>query len=371
MTEIQTDPAPSAPSPSTPSPRGLYQRWQAILSVDGPKRIRAAADALGVSEFELRVSAIGEAEDDARVTRLQGPWRELIARLPELGEVMALTRNPSAVHEKIGRYADIRFHGDIGLVLNHDIDLRLFMSSWSHAVAVFEPSRAGGFHRSLQFFDAAGTAVHKIYLREDSDRPAYDALVADYRAPEEAQISRADLEPRPDPVVETPDDQIDATGFQDGWRGLNDTHDFFPMLRRFGVTRIQALRLAPEGFARRVGLNSIVELLERASATHSPIMVFVGNRGCIQIHSGPVERVVPTGPWINVLDPGFNLHLRVDEVAAAWVVRKPTEDGIVSSLELFDAGGETIAMLFGERKPGQAEREDWRDRLGELADLET
>ena len=91
-----------------------------------------------------------------------------------------------------------------------------------------------------------------------------------------------------------------------------------------------------------------------------PIMVFVGNPGMIQIHGGPVQRVEVLGPWLNVLDRDFNLHLRADQVAHAWVVRKPTHDGIVTSLELFDAHGETIAMLFGERKPGQPERPEWR-----------
>ena len=44
----------------------------------------------------------------------------------------------------------------------------------------------------------------------------------------------------------------------------------------------------------------------------------------------------------------------------AWVVRKPTEDGIVTSVELYDAQGVLLVQFFGERKPGQVEREDWR-----------
>ncbi len=60
------------------------------------------------------------------------------------------------------------------------------------------------------------------------------------------------------------------------------------------------------------------------------------------------------------MDPGFNLHAREDHIHAAWVVRKPTADGIVTSLELFDAGGNTIALLFGERKPGRPEDPAWR-----------
>jgi putative hemin transport protein len=77
------------------------------------------------------------------------------------------------------------------------------------------------------------------------------------------------------------------------------------------------------------------------------------------------------GPWLNVLDPGFNLHLREDHIAQAWLVRKPTVDGLVCSLELFDAQGRNIAMMFGERKPGQAERCDWRTLLESLADRQT
>jgi putative hemin transport protein len=67
-----------------------------------------------------------------------------------------------------------------------------------------------------------------------------------------------------------------------------------------------------------------------------------------------------------VLDPGFNLHLREDHIASAWVVKKPTVDGLVTSLELFDAQGETIAMFFGERKPGHAELCAWRDLVEQL-----
>jgi putative hemin transport protein len=80
----------------------------------------------------------------------------------------------------------------------------------------------------------------------------------------------------------------------------------------------------------------------------------------VQIHTGPVVNIKPVGPWINVLDDEFNLHVRQDQVASAWVVRKPTVDGTVTSLELFDPRGETIALIFGERKPGHPEAALWR-----------
>ena len=89
-------------------------------------------------------------------------------------------------------------------------------------------------------------------------------------------------------------------------------------------------------------------------------MVFVGNPGCVQIHSGPVHRIEVVGPWLNVLDPRFNLHLRQDLVASAAVVRKPSVHGDIHALELFDAAGEIAVQFFGTRPPQGQERPDWR-----------
>ena len=134
------------------------------------------------------------------------------------------------------------------------------------------------------------------------------------------------------------------------------------MLRRHGITRRQALAAAGEDLSRRVADIAPRRLLEAAAADGLPIMVFVGNRDAIQIHTGPVKRLLPSpGGWFNVLDPDFNLHLRETGVASAWRVVKPAADGVVTSLELLDQGGAVIAQFFGARKPGEPERPRWRE----------
>ena len=90
----------------------------------------------------------------------------------------------------------------------------------------------------------------------------------------------------------------------------------------------------------------------------------------IQIHSGPVKRLATLGPWFNVLDPEFNLHLHEEHIVHTWVTRKPTADGTVTALELFDARGELIATLFGQRKPGIPELEAWRHIVHAVPALE-
>ena len=70
--------------------------------------------------------------------------------------------------------------------------------------------------------------------------------------------------------------------------------------------------------------------------------------------------------WINVMDPDFNLHLKLTDITGCWVVDKPAEGG-VTSLEVFDAAGEMIVQFFGKRKPGIPEQQAWRDLLATLA----
>ena len=335
------------------SPWDLRRRWLSLKAAEPRLRPRDGASRLGVSEAELVASRCGDG-----VIRLDGPWLELVRELPSLGTVMALTRNESVVHEKVGRYGNISVFENTGLVLNEAIDLRIFFDHWNAGFAVAEETRSGS-RRSLQFFDSHGSAVHKIYVRAGSDVEAFEGLVRSHRHAD--QSPRQAVLPAAGVSVPRPDADIDRTALRRRWRALEDPHDFQAMLEDLGAARVQALRLAGEGCARRVGNCSFQRALEEAASIRMGVMIFAGNPGVIQIHTGPVQRLRRTGPWYNVLDPDFSLHLRTDRIASSWVVRKPSEDGIVTSLEIYDAEDRQIAWLFGERKPGKAEQLRWRE----------
>lgn len=332
----------------------LAERWKDLRATEPNIRIFDAAAKLGTGEMSLT-----RIDPEARVRRLKPDWRAVFDAIPTLGRTMALTRNRSAVHERKGIYARAKIDADTGLVLGADIDLRLFLSGWKHVLAV-EPDDARR-HPSLQFFDAAGSAVHKVHLLEESDRTAYAALVDALAAEGEAAEAPAAGKGHGHGGAKADDSRpVEVAAFRAAWQALRDTHDFFKMLRQFGVSRLRAFELAGEDLARPLAQGTVTTLLERAADSGVSIMVFVGNKGCIQIHTGPVRNIKPLGSWINVIDPAFNLHLRADLVAGAWLVRKPTDDGVVTSVELFDAEGGTIAMFFGARKPGKPELPAWR-----------
>ncbi|KOF52058.1 MULTISPECIES: hemin-degrading factor [unclassified Achromobacter] len=331
----------------------LRARHDALAASQPRLRARNAAQALGVSEAEWVAAGCG----GLRATALRGAPdalapQAIFRELGSLGEVMALTRNDWCVHERHGRYEDIQAEGPVGLVLGPDIDLRVFFSCWKSAWAVEDEGR-----QSLQFFDGAGVAVHKVYRTDATDAAAWDALVSRFAAP--AQW------PEVQPYAPSDEAQrvADSAGWREAWLAMQDTHEFFPLLRKFKVSRLAALAAAGEDLAQRVPADSVERMLESAAASGLSIMCFVGNRGMIQIHTGPVHKLQRTGPWYNVLDPKFNLHLNTTAIVSAWVVNKPTSDGWVTSLELYAGTGDLIAQFFGERKPGKPELRAWRELM--------
>ena len=333
----------------------LKEKWEALKAENPHLRIRNAAQDLGVSEAELLVTNIGNG-----VTVLKADFSDLLQEVVKLDKVMALTRNEECVHERKGVYHHPDFSSPHAqLFVGEDIDLRIFISAWKFGFSVLEGDR-----KSFQFFGKDGLALHKIYLTKDSNETEFSALTEKYKS--EEQSPALILETIPGKPAEKADSEIDVAGFQQAWTELKDTHDFFMLLRKFGVTRTQALRLAPEGYVTKIENSKVVNVLEDASEQSLPIMIFVGNRGLIQIHTGEVHKTLWHQQWFNVMDPDFNLHLDTTKIFETWIVKKPTDDGEVTSVEVFNNQGDFIVQIFGKRKPGNPELQAWKDLVAEL-----
>lgn len=344
----------------------LRSAWEQLKKDKPTLRIRDCAIELGVSEAELLATTVGD-----YTTMLAGDWTALLERLPELGRIMSLTRNEACVLEHKGPFQKI----DIIPAGPHKmatvigpIETRVFFAAWTFGFAVKQQT-PHGVQQSLQFFDEAGDAITKIFLqapngpKAGSNQEAYDKIVADFTAPTQSK----EIEVKKPRVMPTkPIADIDKAALLSDWENMKDTHDFFGMLRKHGANRLDAVLLSEGKYSYRLNKKALQPMLETAAKDHLPIMVFAGNRGNLQIHQGKIMTIRVMDNWLNILDPDFNMHLREDLVDSVWVVKKPTTDGVVTGIEVFDKNKEMIAQFFGLRKPGIPELEKWRELLDGL-----
>lgn len=311
---------------------------------NNPKmRERDLATQLGISEAEFLDAFVGDHDE-----RIEPDLDVFFPMLGEVGEVMALSRNVNAVHEKTGIYEKFSAGKHASMVLGKDIDLRIFPKHWRHAYHVAKPLEDGSMQRSFQFFDARGDAVHKVYARESTDIEKWNLIRERLHKDDAGPAFKAAAAANP---AEIPSPEAIAT-LRETWAGMEDTHQFQAMLRKTKISRHDAIRLIGKDYAERLTGDAIDILFDRLSDEQVPIMAFVRNPGILQIHSGPVRNIKQVGPWLNVLDSSFHLHLRKDQFAAIWIVRKPTKSGDIYSIEVFDDRDEQVILINGDRRGG-------------------
>ncbi|MGH1414752.1 MAG: hemin-degrading factor [Pelagimonas sp.] len=324
-------------------------------------RPRDLADDLGIHEAELLAAQVGQ-----EVTKIEAHPNLLIPEVEALGAVMALTRNDSCVIEKVGPYVDYRPGDHASMIFSPTIDLRFFPAQWVHAFACEQPTDAG-VKRSIQVFDAAGDAVHKIHLRPESNHDAWAGLVGGLDLRDTNR--QLELEPRK-PVEAAKSNSKNLTILRQEWERLTDTHQFLRLCSKLKMNRLGAYRIAGRPFVRPLAVGAVNKMFEQVQKTGIEFMFFVGNQGCIEIHSGPIGRLVEMGPWQNILDPGFDMHLRSDHIAEVWAVEKPTKRGPAVSVEAFDSRGALIFQAFGVGFEGRDCRPQWNEIVAQLPERE-
>jgi putative hemin transport protein len=325
------------------------QRPDTIVS--NPGRI------LKASEAEVVSASCGTGQV---VRLLAGDLGELIEALPQFGPVKLVVQNAGAIHEKMGHFLSVKVNGSKGLVLGPSTDLRLSFEEWAMGFAIREDS-GNGLRRGLHFFDDYGDAVLKIILLENGPSEAFEDLAARLKCANQAPLRNLPLRPAPDRKRDA--GFTDPAALHEAWDSPRSMHDFFASLHGLGISHARALQLAGPPRAQRVSNRSLRKVLAAAATLGLPLMVCVGNEGAVQIHMGPMRRVDGAPPRLNILDPDFNLHLREDCIASTWILRKPTWEGLLTGLVLFDAGGKNLLLIFGRRAPGEAESEVWRRLL--------
>ncbi|WP_375638087.1 MULTISPECIES: hemin-degrading factor [unclassified Bartonella] len=320
-------------------------------------RNRDFAVSIGISEAELIAAycTIGKAK------RLQTDVATLLENAPRLGTVMVLTRNEYAVHEITGRFEKIVQNEHIPITLG-EIDLRIFTKQWKFGFE-YDVVILGKPTKSLQFFDQHGVAILKVYSKDMTNMEEWNELVEKLLLEDQSPVLNILPVSLPAQCDIT---ELDIESFRDRWRKMTDVHQLHKIISEFKINRHHAVKYVGNEFADELQVNAVEIMLNQVAQQELPIMCFVGNKGCIQIFSGTVKNIKQMGPWLNVLDPRFDLHLLTSGIARVWHVRKPTRDGYVSSLEVFDKDDEMVIQFFGVRKEGQKEREDWRSLLNSL-----
>lgn len=321
------------------------------------------AEQLGISEGELQAARIGR-----DVWTLALTPNELAQHFHTLGEVKCLTRSSLAVLEQNGTYPTLSGGQHAGLLLDPGgLDLRLIYSHWYWACLIRDPmpdeSQAPAARWSLQIFNQHGQAMHKVFAHKANPKTLAppDSWEALYQRGNDGVPAFTQRSPQV--ARSLPDTPTLASE----WAAMTDVHQFFALLKRHQLRRLEANTLMRGHYTHTLPIHALETLLRQASQQMLPLMLFVASQGCVQIRTGPLPTPLRAGGWLNLFGDTFTLHLNDLQIASLWVVEKPNRDGGVTSVEAFDEEGDLVLQIYAERQEGRRERQPWRDLLAGLS----
>lgn len=302
--------------------RDLLESYRSLLAENPKLRAREAAEALRTTEAELFEAKCGE-NSCRRLRPVAEGFFGFLQDLGGSGEFMSLVHNGVAVHEKYGDFADCAFDPEAGEVSGPSISFSADMNNWIYGFAEAREITVRRRQTSLHFFDAHGVAVYALYSSNHTDQAALDEVLSRWVADDLPPI---EIDPAPSPISEVPD-------------GSN---------------------------AFQISKEIVTRALESAAEDCIPVAITVATGGCTQRHDDVIKTVRPKGPWINVFDKKFHMHLHRENLTEVWCVAGEGDQGRTRSLNVFDSEGRRVFRMAGSSNEGAESLGKWSALLDDL-----
>jgi len=211
-TQPETTAAGANPTGAAPNDAAaLRQSWDALKKQNPRLYNREAARRLGVSEAQLvaldagvlsfRLDVVATAGETETANATAGaaaprpaPLLAFLRELAAFAPLLVIVRNDNAVLEITA--GALRLEEGGGFIngffsaAGNGFDVPHFHLLGESAAHVFAVHAAGPLRRSIQFFDAAGAAVIKFYLRDNTRLDAFDAWTLPYRSADQSPSLR-------------------------------------------------------------------------------------------------------------------------------------------------------------------------------------
>lgn len=284
----------------------LKQKWNEFKSDPNNKkiRIRNAAQNLGVSEAELLSTDIGEGVKYLFIDDINLFLEEILS----IDKIMVLIRSDFVVHEKIieTQYISLRENMLINKFENKYPLLVYDKNQLMYSFFENKKHRKTNL-RSFQFFDQFGNSIFKIYLK-GKDEDKFDRIAIKYEADYNYELQNLNIS----------EDEV--------LNDFNSINMHFKSDEILFSSKISSLK------------NNILRLLlTDISEQKYPIQIHAVGNKIVQYHRDVINNIIDYGPWINVIDKEFNIHVLENKIVKNNLIEYLVDSKKYYSIEFYDS----------------------------------
>lgn len=279
-----------------------------------------------------------------RVLRLQDEPAAILKALYRCGQVEVTTANTGCrarVAADIGKLC--LGPGGSGYLTQAEGLLTLQLRHWRMVLAVVAPV-AEVPARSLLFFDDHGELVQQVTVTCAGF--AFEELVCAMLHPEQHSL------PLPSPALQGEALSVDICALEKDWASACDDDCFVRMLRDHGVRRGTAMRLVRDSYALAVQPASAISLLGMVAERGTPVSLTVPGAASQQRLYGRLCPLLWQQGALTFAVGNASLTLSPGVLQNAWRVRRRSDHGIRTSVELYDER-DALVLAIADADPHQ------------------
>lgn len=293
-----------------------------------------------------------------KTTFLQPAWEDIVKALEKSGTFTVRTGSGGIFIEQTGQIDEVflRGEGAFASVVQENMDLRFLLKRLARAEV--HPA-----HTTIDLYNEAGALATSIHGADDEAKATIEGLVSRFGTDSvHHEIGRGGAH-RPGLA----DKDVDVAAVRADWAAMTNVHHFEALLAKHRIGRLQAFRLVGDEYAAELSAEAFPDLLSKLDKTGEQVMVFVANRGFVQIFSGPAHAPKRVGHGWEIIHDKAKVFIPDAALQHLWLVNKPTAAGIISSLEIVsEAEDQALASLFGRHPHGDPQPASWLELLNTL-----
>ena len=269
-------------------------------------RIRDIADHLNVSEAELLSLDINKNVKFLSINNFESFFNIILS---QIDKVMFLIRTDFVVHEKIVKANE--FICKKNSVLNKkDNSLLIKFNSEMFTYIFYENKKHNNRNlKSFQLFDQNGISILKIYLKGKKD-VEFESIANDYKVKYDFEIQK----------------NVSLTTKQNTSL-INHDIDLFNSKPKINQKELKL---------------SLRELLTALSEKAIPIQLYAFGIDCVQYHRDVIKNIVDYGPWLNVMDKNFNIHILENKIIKNILTEYVSKDNKRYSADFYDTNNDFV-----------------------------
>tara|TARA_B100000700_G_scaffold103666_1_gene117048 strand:- start:7587 stop:8537 length:951 start_codon:yes stop_codon:yes gene_type:complete len=283
-------------------------------------RIRDIANKLNVSEAELLSIQIGDSIKILSINNFDIFFNELLSKIDK---VMFLIRSDFVVHEKNVLTSELRYTNnqfinqkDSFPLLSFDVDKISFIF---YEIKEHNNRKL----RSFQFFDKTGNSVFKIYLK-GKNKIEFDQIASNYKFDYNYEVQKQG--------VYKSQSSLELLSYKTDLLHFTDCVNSVKRILKF----------------------SLRDILKVSSQESIPIQIHAFGIGCVQYHRDSIKNVVDYGPWINIIDKSFNIHVLENKISNSCLLEHLSDNKKIYSLDFYDVN-KNLVLGFSALKDFEKE----------------